>query len=288
MGKPDFDPNNCTDEQKSLLRIDGNEISTTSENITWIYKHGKWLQQIQSKTAIYIENIPKDATIMELQTYFKKCGIIMVDDHDLPKIKLFGKNDAMITFLKEASVDLAIQLYDETSLRGEGQLMNISRAMILDYGKPKDSKSKKTRNKQPTMSKRQKLEKKLEWFEMETSKKHLKTVVLRHMFNPVDFEKDPALLIDIKDDVRTEAEKVGQVNRIVMYDLHPEGIICIKYQDELAAQACVELMNGRIFDGLKVAASIYDGKENFKSFQSRQNEIDNFGDFVEEEEEAKD
>ena len=288
--KPDFDPNNCSQELQSTLTIENSVISTVLDGITWVYKDNEWFQRIESKTAVYIENIPTDTKVEELQDYFKKCGIIMLNDDDTPKIKLFGKNDATITFFKPASVDIAIKIYDETPLRHGSAPMKISRATFLDYGTNKQQKNNKSKRsqKQPTITKRQKLEKKLEWFDLEESQKHKKTVILRHMFRPEELVADPKLLIEIKDDVQHEAEKVGHVTKVILYDLHPDGVVCVKYSNALGAQACVELMNDRIFDGLQVKATIYDGKERFNDFRSKEDVIDSFGKHLEEEEDDED
>lgn len=39
------------------------------------------------------------------------------------------------------------------------------------------------------------------------------------MFSLQDLEKDPALMLDLKDDVREECETLGEVTNIVLYDV---------------------------------------------------------------------
>lgn len=39
------------------------------------------------------------------------------------------------------------------------------------------------------------------------------------MFSPSDIDKDPALLLDLKDDVREECEMLGEVTNVVLYDV---------------------------------------------------------------------
>lgn len=46
-----------------------------------------------------------------------------------------------------------------------------------------------------------------------------RVVVLKGMFDLNDLEKDPGLLIDLKEDVREEAESCGQVTSVVLYDV---------------------------------------------------------------------
>jgi HIV Tat-specific factor 1 len=39
------------------------------------------------------------------------------------------------------------------------------------------------------------------------------------MFSREDVEKDPGLLVELKEDVREEAETLGQVTSIILYDV---------------------------------------------------------------------
>lgn len=51
------------------------------------------------------------------------------------------------------------------------------------------------------------------------SNRMARVVVLRGMFAPSDLDKDPALSLDLKEDVREEAETMGQVTSITLYDV---------------------------------------------------------------------
>lgn len=46
-----------------------------------------------------------------------------------------------------------------------------------------------------------------------------RVVVLKGMFTLPDLDKDPALLVELKEDVREEAETMGQVTSITLYDV---------------------------------------------------------------------
>lgn len=46
-----------------------------------------------------------------------------------------------------------------------------------------------------------------------------RVVVLKGMFSLDKLEKDPALLLELKEDVREEAETLGQVTSLVLYDV---------------------------------------------------------------------
>ncbi|ETS87670.1 hypothetical protein PFICI_01498 [Pestalotiopsis fici W106-1] len=100
--------------------------------------------------------------------------------------------------------------------------------------------------------------------QLETNVRKDKVVVLRHMFTLKELEEDPAALLDIKDDIREECEKLGVVTSVTLYDLEVDGIVSVKFQTPQAAEACVELMDGRAFDGRVVRATFANGREKFR------------------------
>lgn len=74
--------------------------------------------------AVYVTGIPLDTTVDEMKEVFTKCGVIMEDiSTGEPKIKLYKqengelKGDALVTFFKEESVPLAINLLDDAEFR---------------------------------------------------------------------------------------------------------------------------------------------------------------------------
>lgn len=83
--------------------------------------------------------------------------------------------------------------------------------------------------------------------------------MLKHMFTLSELEEDPALLLDLKTDVREECERItaaGAVTNVVIYDKEEEGILSVRFSTSAAAQACVDKMDGRWFDKRKVEAYI--------------------------------
>ena len=51
------------------------------------------------------------------------------------------------------------------------------------------------------------------------SKTVSRVVVLRHMFTLDELKDDPTLLLDLKQDVREDAEQIGKVTNVVLYDV---------------------------------------------------------------------
>ncbi|ROT37365.1 putative nuclear mRNA splicing factor-associated protein [Sodiomyces alkalinus F11] len=91
-----------------------------------------------------------------------------------------------------------------------------------------------------------------------------KVVILKQMFTLEELDEDPAALLEIKEDVREECAKLGTVTNVVLYDEEPEGIVSVKFREPESAEACVQLMHGRSFDGRTVEASIATGRERYR------------------------
>lgn len=101
-----------------------------------------------------------------------------------------------------------------------------------------------------------------------------KVVILSHMFTLQELEEDPAALLDIKEDIRDECSKLGEVTNVVLFDQEEDGIVSVKFTTPEAAEACVKLMHGRAFDGRVVEAYFATGRERFRKSKQKGNEED--------------
>jgi len=84
------------------------------------------------------------------------------------------------------------------------------------------------------------------------------------MFTLDELAEDAAAELDIKDDIREECEKLGQVTNVVLYDKEEDGVVTVRFGNATAAEACVKVFGGRWFDKRQVKAYIADGKDRFK------------------------
>ena len=98
---------------------------------------------------------------------FSRCGVIAEEiDRGKPRIKLYTdddgdfKGDALILYFRAESVDLAVQLLDDTEFRlGDGQKMKVA-AADFSYKAQKDAPAKSNmKDKKKIMKKTQKLNK---------------------------------------------------------------------------------------------------------------------------------
>ncbi|KIS72183.1 U2 snRNP complex subunit CUS2 [Mycosarcoma maydis] len=92
-------------------------------------------------TSLYVTGLPLDATSDEIARVFQRYGVLLEDDQGRPRVKMYYddktrmfKGEALVVYFKPESVDLAISMLDETSLRGAigsssgGQVMRVQRA----------------------------------------------------------------------------------------------------------------------------------------------------------------
>ncbi|KAI9714009.1 MAG: hypothetical protein M1820_000739 [Bogoriella megaspora] len=277
----------------------------------------------RQNTAIWVTGLPLDTNVSEVNDMFSRYGLIAKEiDSDQPRIKLYKdastgalKGEALIVYFKAESVMLAVTMLDEAEFRpGDGGSKIRVAEANYDYKKVKGTdtsdvtqgkkevsqqeKAQAERHKQKITQRTQEMNRKLaDWSDdeepqqlTETSSRWDKVVILKHMFTLKELEEDPAAYAEIKDDVFEECGKLGEVTRLVVYDKEEDGVISVKYGNAEAAKACVRLMNGRVFGGQKVQATIATGREKYKKSKNKdddddgdaeENRIGEFGDFLE-------
>ncbi|KAK0241635.1 hypothetical protein EDD85DRAFT_408634 [Armillaria nabsnona] len=247
-------------------------------------------ERSSKNTAVYVSGLPPDTEFDELVQCFSKCGVLEEDDDGEPKVKMYAREDgsfsgdALVVYFKEDSVSLALNILDEYELRlgDSSSVMRLSKADFSHKnaggGTHAEAKPRKTVDRKKASQRIGKMQKKLqEWVDEDgfgpaitpedsshAINKNSRVVVLKHMFTLKDLEDDVSLLLDLKEEVREECSSLGEVTNVVLYDKEKDGVITVKFRDSLSAQACVIKMNGRFFDGRRVEASLYNGKQRFQ------------------------
>ena len=76
-------------------------------------------------------------------------------------------------------------------------------------------------------------------YPQQTHGRWAKVVILRHIFTLQELEEDPAARIELKEDVREECEKIGEVTNVVLFAGEEDGVMSVRFANEEDALKCV-------------------------------------------------
>ncbi|RMZ68945.1 splicing factor u2af-associated 2 [Pyrenophora seminiperda CCB06] len=243
--------------------------------------------KVMENKAIWITNLPPDTTLMELSEEFSRFGIIDKGADGEPRIKMYMDDDtgkftgnAMIVYFKKEAIVNAIKMMDDYVLRpGDYSTGNIRvEPANLEHKKEKDGEkiaSKLTRkDRKASERNRQELNRKLnEWSDNEEEvaeafapkkNKWAKIAIIKHTFTLEELEEDEEAILDIKDDMRKEAEKCGEVTNCTLYDREPEGIVTVRFREFEPAEKFMKDNQGRSYAHRRLQISLAEDKPKFK------------------------
>ncbi|XP_050431749.1 HIV Tat-specific factor 1 [Adelges cooleyi] len=232
----------------------------------------------EHNTKVYVSNLPLDISEQEFIDLMQKCGLVMKDlDTGRMKVKLYTergtdilKGDALCTYIKRESVDLALKLLDGYKLRDKE--IHVELAKFTMRGEKYNPALKPKKKKRKDKEKMKKIQEKL--FDWRPDKmrgergKNESIVIVKNLFEKETFDNDVALLLEYQKDLREECSKCGVVKKVIVYDRHPDGVAQINFKEPDAADACVQLLNNRWFGQRQITAEIWDGKTKYKVIET--------------------
>eukprot|EP00747_Dinoflagellata_sp_TGD_P082655 gnl/TRDRNA2_/TRDRNA2_161774_c0_seq2.p1 gnl/TRDRNA2_/TRDRNA2_161774_c0~~gnl/TRDRNA2_/TRDRNA2_161774_c0_seq2.p1 ORF type:complete len:523 (+),score=98.16 gnl/TRDRNA2_/TRDRNA2_161774_c0_seq2:106-1674(+) len=240
--------------------------------------------------SVYVTGLPVDATPPEIHDCFLRCGILAKAADGTPKVRLYTdkitglpQGDALITYLKRPSVELALMMLNKTSFRPGGKEMIVSEA-IFDKSKDEQSQAKRDRPTDPKAkggqggqggkggkAKRKagtdEVDPELSWQGSDDElPARLVTVILKGMFDLAEVAEEAptswrakAWWKELEEEIKEECEKYGQVLSLKCFKYNPEGVISVRFFQPEDASRCAAGLNGRAFANRRVVAQMWDG-----------------------------
>ncbi|KAI1757128.1 hypothetical protein F4782DRAFT_215677 [Xylaria castorea] len=280
--------------QNTAIYVTGLPLDATVDEVHEVFsrKSGVIAEEIDSgrpRIKLYADdkgNLQGDALIVFFKPQSVEMAIMLLDDTDFRYTASglsSGRMRVQAAESKYKKTHYDQEVEDKTgSGGGAGEQGSSSAAAnnnnhrsnhITGAGKPRDKG--RDQEKQKVIKRTRKLDARLaDWddddadspfaAQLETNALKGRVVVLRHMFTLRELEEDPAAMLEIKEDIRDECSKLGVVTNVVLYDLEEDGIASVKFKTPEAAVACIDVMDGRAFDGRTVRATIASGKEKYR------------------------
>lgn len=197
--------------------------------------------------------------------------------------------EALIVYFRKDSIKLAIQMMDDYFFRIEDQSAGRIRVKEADMSykrnKEGDEIAKKLSRQDKKASERNRadLNRKLaEWSDNEEEvaekyapkkNKWAKVVVLKYTFTLEELAEDAANYLEIKDDIREEAERFGTITNVTLYDKEADGICTVRFREFEDAEKFCKHANGKPFAYRKLEAWLAQDKPKFKK-SAREEEPD--------------
>ena len=94
--------------------------------------------------------------------------------------------------------------------------------------------------------------------------KWAKVCIVKYAFTLDELNQDDDAYLDIKADMRDEAENFGSVTNVTLFDKEADGVITIRFRDFESAEKFRDACNGRNFARRKLEITIADDRPKFR------------------------
>ena len=287
-----------------------------------------------AKCWVYVTNLPTTINEQELADYFKKAGVLDIDPNTLrDKVKLYRynggekiqcasdasstvqiaeegmpKGDASVCYARPESVELALQLLDDSPFRtvdasgkfiADPQRISVQRAKFEMHGKEFKGR-KKVSDVKRKVARLAKLQA-VGWDDGENGRitgglKGLRIIVLQNVFDALALRgigetKEDAILKGIEKEIFETCSDHGTVEKItIVAKNRRNGVVIVKFSQPTAAGEAIQEFNGKIIRGKKIEASYWDGVTDFtvrneeQETKNAEKRLDEFGNWLDNQE----
>lgn len=234
----------------------------------------KWFEEDENKTTkVYVSGLPDTVTEKEFEEIMAKCGMV---EHDVrnkkAKLKIYKdekgipKGDGLCTYIKHESVELALQIIDGSEYKGKTLSVEPAKFQMKGNAYDPTLKPKKLNRKEKEKAAKHK-EKLFAWVPDKIKgerAKNEKSIVIKNLFDPLEFNSDPTQILDYSARIRDQCSKFGTITKLTLYDKHVEGICQIFFKEASEADLAIEMLNGRLFGKRVMNVVQWDGKIKYK------------------------
>jgi len=290
-----------------------------------------------AKCWVYVTNLPTVINEQELAEFFKKVGVLDIDPNTLrEKVKLYRykggekiasasasdeisnvliategmpKGDASVCYARSESVELALQLLDDSPFRtmdasgkfiANPQRISVQRAKFEMHGKEFKGR-KKVSDVKRKVARLAKLQA-VGWDDGENGRitgglKGLRIIVLQNVFDAlalrgIEEVKEDAILKGVEKEIFETCSDLGTVEKITIFTKNRRNaVVIVKFIQPTAAGEAIQEYNGKsIRQGKTIEASYWDGVTDYtvrneeQETKNAEKRLDEFGNWLDNQE----
>ncbi|KFH07949.1 RNA recognition motif-containing protein [Toxoplasma gondii VAND] len=249
-------------------------------------QEGRWVAGRKNPN-IYVANLPADCTEEELAEIFKKAGVFKIDPETLrPKIRVYTddtgrcKGDALISFVHENSVDIAIKYFDGFSFRDGACTLKVQRAEFApkagqgtspktegSEGGSAESRTGK-RDRRKYLAAKYEQERLLSWGDAIDDGSGRRIIILKPTYSSEEaelYEEGDAFYEELRQELFDEIAQFAKPEKVTVIPRHVQGVACVKLKTAEDAERIIEQFRGRYFDGRQLDVFFFDGRSDLKA-----------------------